>query len=74
MNYIEVTLLWGDRLAIQKDTITAVREFTGPPSKDLVKQYPFLKGVDYCVWMSSSFSGDIFCKDSYEDIMQQLRD
>ena len=74
MNFIEVNLLGGDRIAIHKSTISGVREFKGPPSKDLIKQYPFLKGVDFCVCIVSSLSNEIFCMNSYEDIMQQLRD
>ena len=71
MDFIEIDM-GGDRLALRKDSILAVREFHNTP-KEVIKDHPWLKNVESCTYINASSSGSFFCLDSYDAIMQQLR-
>ncbi len=74
MSFIEVTLLNGQKAAFRKDTLLWVYEAVSF-TKEEIKNAPLLKDCKSCTELLMSGSNQvIYCRDSYEDIMQQLRD
>ena len=44
-------------------------------TKELLKDKPFLKGVESCTMIQLSMAnGDYYCADKYDDIVQQLKE
>ena len=72
MEFIEVTLLGGERLCIRKSVIVLIREFKYFP-KELIKEKPFLKDCPGCVALLLSDRQEIYCVDPYSSIVEKLK-
>lgn len=74
MEFIEVKLLNGNQFSIRKDLILYVMKLEHA-SKELLKEKPFLKEAGICTLIQLSVApGEIYCGDSYDSVMQKLRD
>ena len=73
MDYIELNLLSGNTLSIQKSVIVAVMDLKYM-SKELLKEKPVLKEYKSCTYIQLSVSpGELYCRDSYSEVMQKLQ-
>ena len=73
MEFIEVTLLNGNKVSIRRDLVLYVMKLEHV-SKELLKEKPFLKDVEVCTMIQLSVApGEIYCGDSYDSVMQKLR-
>ena len=73
MDFIELNLLSGNTLSVQKSVIVAVMDLKYMP-KELLKEKPFLKEHKSCTYIQLSVSPEeLYCRDSYSEVMQKLQ-
>lgn len=73
MDFLEITLLNGNKAAIRKDLVLEVMRLIYV-SKEALKERPFLKDALPCTMVLTSLNGgDYYCVDSYESVMEKLR-